>query len=184
MSEVLITLRGVEITYTCTRCREVKGDEGFYWRKNEDTRGHRSPLRQPCKTCCAARDAAHRNEDPGARRATLAKSYMKHRDRLRAAGRSRLLGTYGLTVAEYEQIHGLQEGRCAICLREETVTDPRYGQVRRLAVDHCHETGVVRGLLCARCNMAMGMFEDDLGRLIAVVSYLQSHQPARHEGAP
>lgn len=63
-----------------------------------------------------------------------------------------------------------QEGLCAICHQPETV---KYGdRVKDLAVDHDHETGEVRGLLCNNCNRALGMFGDSAERLLAAARYL------------
>lgn len=56
----------------------------------------------------------------------------------------RLQAVYGITLERYEELHRQQDGCCAICMRK-----PR---TRRLAVDHDHETGAIRGLLCTRCN--------------------------------
>lgn len=64
-----------------------------------------------------------------------------------------------------------QGGRCAICRRE-----PEQG--RRLAVDHDHATGEVRGLLCKACNTALGMFRDDVASLARAIGYL-ADPPAR-----
>ncbi|WP_138958958.1 endonuclease VII domain-containing protein [Streptomyces sp. YIM 121038] len=60
-----------------------------------------------------------------------------------SARNARVRKTYGLSADDYEQILKFQGGRCAIC-RETRRTN--------LAVDHCHKTNAVRGLLCARCN--------------------------------
>lgn len=59
----------------------------------------------------------------------------------------KLMIRYGLTTAQYDQMLDRQDGRCAICRRQ-----PR---TKRLAVDHDHETGHVRGLLCDRCNRGL-----------------------------
>jgi hypothetical protein len=64
--------------------------------------------------------------------------------------------TYDMYLALYEK----QGGVCAICLRPETVRDNRSGNVRHLAVDHDHETGEVRGLLCFRCNTRLHILEN------------------------
>jgi hypothetical protein len=70
---------------------------------------------------------------------------------------------YGLTVEQLREV--LAPGRCAIC-----------GRTDRLHVDHCHETGQVRGLLCDSCNAGLGRFRDDEARLIAAANYLRSHR--------
>jgi hypothetical protein len=78
---------------------------------------------------------------------------------------------YGITPEVYEQLLILQDGRCAICL-----TRPRK---RRLAVDHDHETGEVRGLLCTRCNHGiLGKAHDSAEMLTRAAAYLL-HPPAR-----
>lgn len=63
--------------------------------------------------------------------------------------------TYGVTAEEYDALYKAQGGRCAICQRAT-------GRARRLAVDHNHQTGEVRGLLCKPCNSyGIGMFARD-----------------------
>jgi hypothetical protein len=77
---------------------------------------------------------------------------------------------YGLPLGQYEEIREAQNGLCAICGRAET--SRRTG---RLSVDHDHETGALRGLLCNRCNRALGEFDDSPGRLRAAAAYLERH---------
>jgi len=71
-----------------------------------------------------------------------------------------------------------QNGVCAICSGGETVKT--RGTLRRLAVDHDHETGKVRGLLCNRCNNGLGNFRDDPDLLREAIAYLQE---AREKGS-
>jgi len=82
--------------------------------------------------------------------------------------------TYGISTRQYNAILQLQGGVCAICGR-------RPGK-RRLAVDHDHQTGEVRGLLCASgdygCNKGLGYFDDNVEVLRRAVAYLDS-PPAR-----
>ncbi len=72
---------------------------------------------------------------------------------------------YGLTLEQYEQLLEKQEGLCAICQRERSTK-------RHLAVDHCHTTGKIRGLLCSTCNTALGKFRDSQILLHRAADYL------------
>ena len=66
-----------------------------------------------------------------------------------------------------------QDGKCAICKREESACASITKKVRALAVDHCHVTGNVRGLLCRACNLGIGHFEDNLETLEEAIKYLE-----------
>jgi hypothetical protein len=66
-------------------------------------------------------------------------------------------------------------GACAICGFEEEVKSAR-GRLRRLVIDHDHATGLVRDLLCSRCNAALGLFRDDLEVMRSAVEYLAKHR--------
>ncbi|MFF8422912.1 endonuclease VII domain-containing protein [Streptomyces sp. NPDC015680] len=76
---------------------------------------------------------------------------------------------YGLTVAEYETRLTAQGGRCAIC---------REVSPQRLHVDHNHETGAIRDLLCEGCNHAIGKAQESPSRLRAMADYLERHDEA------
>jgi hypothetical protein len=73
----------------------------------------------------------------------------------------------GLSDEQYAQMLRQQEGVCAVC------GNPPIGRLkRRLNIDHCHSTGLVRGLLCDPCNQTLGLMKDDPRRLIAAAEYL------------
>lgn len=72
-------------------------------------------------------------------------------------GNSAMLRTYGVTEQQYEEMLREQGGGCAIC--GGTDLGKRAGYA--LSVDHCHDTGRVRGLLCASCNLAIGYLRDN-----------------------
>lgn len=72
--------------------------------------------------------------------------------------------TYGITSADYDRMERNQNGKCAICRAKGN-----------LHIDHCHTTGKVRGLLCCRCNLAIGSFRDDPHIVRQAAIYLEHH---------
>ena len=80
---------------------------------------------------------------------------------------------YNITLEEYEKILESQNGVCAICEQKETAVKRGTKEARMLAVDHCHSTGKVRGLLCTRCNTAIGHLEDSTELLRKAILYLE-----------
>lgn len=78
------------------------------------------------------------------------------------------LKKYGLTPEQYDEMNGKQNGLCAICSKPE-ITKSKV----RLAVDHDHKTGYVRGLLCNTCNTALGKFYDNIELLKSAIWYLE-----------
>lgn len=84
---------------------------------------------------------------------------------------ARLRLKYGLSLEGYSNLMKVQEGRCAICQRTPEEAHPKLP--RWLAVDHCHETGRIRGLLCTDCNTSIGKFNDDPARLRRAAEYLE-----------
>ena len=79
---------------------------------------------------------------------------------------------YNITPEKYTEMLVCQNGRCAICGNEETARHNRSNEVQKLAVDHCHVTGRVRGLLCQDCNRGISKFHDDPVRLKNAIKYL------------
>ena len=77
---------------------------------------------------------------------------------------NRLAALYGMTLADYERMLKRQGSVCAICKRAGVP----------LCVDHCHTTGEIRGLLCHRCNLALGCSCDDPEILLAAAAYLRA----------
>jgi hypothetical protein len=89
----------------------------------------------------------------------------------------KFLSNYGITLAQYQEMLASQEEKCAICEERETSVD-RAGTLKSLAVDHCHNTGKVRGLLCSRCNTTIGKLEESPQLLRAMFDYLHKHAAA------
>lgn len=77
---------------------------------------------------------------------------------------------YGISEAEADQMLEDQDGVCAIC------KGPPNGRYDKYVIDHDHETGSVRGLLCNNCNAAIGFLRDDVELVDAASRYLQKHK--------
>jgi len=85
------------------------------------------------------------------------------------ARRNELKRYYGITHEQYDDMYKSQKGKCAICL--SNVSDARS---KRLNVDHCHTTSLVRGLLCNNCNNGLGRFKDSVELLQSAINYLNN----------
>ena len=81
---------------------------------------------------------------------------------------------YGIDVAQYDALLQSQGGKCAICSCATPGGIGKVGHdgVKKWHVDHCHETGAVRGLLCGDCNKGLGQFKDSALRLQQAIDYL------------
>lgn len=71
---------------------------------------------------------------------------------------------YGITDEDYGELLKSQDGKCAIC-----------GIEAKLNIDHCHDNGHVRGLLCNQCNTALGLFKDNINNLLTAIEYLKKN---------
>lgn len=131
---------------TCRFCRTPKPLNEFY-KRGERNRSH---YRSECKQCCLARTRANRAKNP-------------ERDALQRR-RTHLRQSYGISDAEYQDLLEMQGGVCAICLNKPSA---------KLHVDHDHSTGTVRGLLCKRCNLALGLLDDNGYRMLRAAQYMR-----------
>ena len=95
------------------------------------------------------------------RRAYQRGHYHNNKDIHRHAMRKYL---YGLDEETWQEMLIEQDGRCFICKRVPS----------SLVVDHDHDTGMVRSLLCVKCNTKVGMVENDIGRIMAILEYLKA----------
>ena len=80
--------------------------------------------------------------------------------------RSRIKGTYGITEEDYSQMFIEQQGQCGICFSSLIYRD------KATHIDHDHDTGEVRGLLCHGCNTAIGLLKEDIDVLASAINYL------------
>ncbi len=100
---------------------------------------------------------------------------LRHPDKANGALRkARLKRDYGMTLEQFQEILLAQGGGCAIC---GTKKPKGFGE--QFHVDHCHESGRVRGLLCSNCNRGLGLFGDETARLRLAIQYLERHGEQR-----
>ena len=140
--------------------------------------------RPECKACTAVRrkrwyEANRAREIPRVTEWQRANPDLVRASRARAKAdgrrqaqdrRSYLKRTYGITVEQYDEMLASQGGVCAVCGRE-----PRDDI--SLHVDHDHETGAIRGLLCFRCNNSLGDLGDDPDLLRRAAAYIEAFDP-------
>ena len=138
----------------CSKCHKVKLVSGFYKDKTKA-----DGLAYQCKECYKKHDKKYWKENSE----KIKKRQKKYR-----------LKKYGFNTSEAQKIIKLRKtSRCAICGIEAKKIN--YGrQKKMLYVDHCHNSQEVRGLLCDKCNMGLGYFNDDVELLKKAIKYLDN----------
>lgn len=126
---------------TCTNCKKSKSLDLF----GVDSR-RSDGLFIHCRLCRSKKRKAYRATVEG-------NNYSKN---------MWLKDRYGITLDQYDEAFKIQGGLCGLCDRVESQIDKRNNKIRRLSVDHCHVTGVNRGLLCGECNLVLGKLEKGL----------------------
>ncbi len=138
----------------CNRCGAVKSFKEFNRRTGSVT-----GLCSYCKECAVNDVTTHyaknRRDPEWYEKNVVAKKLVK----------------FGLSLNDYKRLLADQNGVCAICSKPET--RKIYGKTILMAVDHCHKTGRVRGLLCGGCNKGIGHFGDDPSLLVSAADYLR-----------
>ena len=155
----------------CGKCREWLPVDDFFINIRSST-----GLASACKPCDRARKAATLAKHPPTIdqvRRYKATYRAKNPEKFKESHERQKLRKRGVTLEWYQEQLIAQGGGCKICGRIEDSVDNFSGDARRLAVDHCHETGAVRGLLCSRCNTALGLMGDNPDRLRQAAFYLE-----------
>ena len=114
-----------------------------------------------------------RKKNPDKYREIAKRSYEKNKKQKNEYQVKRM---YGIEAEQYYKMYEDQQNRCAICNQLETRKSRTPGQLARLTLDHNHETGQIRGLLCHSCNTGIGKFREseDLFRL--AIAYLERYK--------
>ena len=163
-------------TKRCSRCRQIKPVVEF---GNDKSR--RDGKHPQCKVC--ARESQRRSlakpavrerqrvyqrewaRQPRVRERNLA--YQKTEVGKLVKRRAKLKAKYNMTLEQYKEMLAQQGNVCAVCHRP-------FISKKRTHVDHCHSTGVVRGILCGDCNRALGAVRDDPEVLSRLIRYLEA----------
>lgn len=143
----------------CKQCELVK-DEAFFY-KTYNKKQDKHYVASYCIECSNKRSRSYH-----------------HANREKRIGQNRawqLHKKYNITEAEYMRMYEQQGGLCKICNASS--------EYKRLAVDHSHNTGKVRGLLCENCNRGLGMFKDEIDLLQNAIAYLAKRQETNESQA-
>lgn len=108
-------------------------------------------------------------KDPEHHKARVRASYDYAKRRARTLKKS-----YGITPEDYQEMFEKQQGVCRIC----GCSDSKHNVTEHLLVDHCHQSGKVRGLLCTNCNFLIGQAQDSIDTLLNAAWYLKLSQTA------
>jgi hypothetical protein len=131
----------------CKKCGEIKPFDAFGNHKNT-----KDGKRSSCKKCANQYNKAWHKANPEKQR------------------EANLKCVYGITIDIYNQLLNKQNYRCALC-----GTDTPGGNGNRFHVDHNHQTGEVRGLLCYQCNVGLGHLKDSPKLLKRAIQYLEDN---------
>jgi hypothetical protein len=137
-------------TRICESCSERQPMTNFHWANGKKNR------RRKCKNCNRLRALDVRAESP---------VKYKLADRRRHFKRM-----YNITLEDYEAMLTAQDNKCAICCEVFSHKKDKLPHV-----DHCHQSGKVRAILCFTCNTALGKFRDSEKLLLSAVDYLRKY---------
>jgi len=170
----------------CTKCKIEKDENCFYRIKNTNY------FQSDCKECRKKSVLEYRKNNPNKVKEYTSKynkspkyrEYHKKWDKINKDKRteyrrrwvnkypekelnSRLLYQFGITIEKYKQMLKIQNNVCAICGQKS--------KIKRLCIDHCHKTNIIRGLLCDSCNKGLGDFKDNIKYIKSAIKYLQKY---------
>lgn len=146
----------------CPKCETIKPLDDFG--KNRSTHDGKQNY---CRTCTVARVTASRQKDPTSHRNGARRYRERHPERV--ADMNARWGV-GAPLGTYARLFEAQDGKCAICKTEKPT-----GGAKRFAIDHCHDTGLIRGLLCSKCNQGLGLFNHSEDLLLEAAIYLKNN---------
>lgn len=148
---------------TCNHCKVLKPLSEYHASK-----AHHDGIARRCKTCSFELHAEWRRTHLA--EAAAAQKKWREANPGRASD-IHIQKNYGLPFGSYDRMFAEQNGQCAIC--HTTEAGGKGGKTGRFHVDHCHDTGAVRGLLCHGCNVSLGHFKHSEEILLSAIQYLK-----------
>jgi hypothetical protein len=144
---------------TCSKCGKIKPLELFH----KDNKA-KSSVDTCCKVCHSQKTKIYQKLNP---RKLTQKNARWKRDNIDHVRDVYYKKKYGISLYQYNELHKLQNGCCALCKQLEKLPKSRLG------VDHCHDSGRIRGLLCDLCNTALGRLGDSPESIERVLKYVK-----------
>lgn len=144
----------------CTLCQTLQPFENF----NKHSKGK---LRTECKTCSKTKNKKYYSQNRDKIKKQVKEKSSFNKEKIQNA---KLQNKFGITLKDKENLFEKQGRCCAICKTKENVVN------RGWDVDHCHDTGKVRGILCSNCNRGLGLFGDDPSVVLNAFEYLKKHK--------
>lgn len=142
----------------CTHCDRWKAKNDFYRLRNGGS------LQSWCKSCVKRAVRARYTKDEIKKKNKAFRKRHPHDKKDRA-----LKSSFGISLIQYNLMLTEQGNACKICGIDQAFCN------RKLAVDHNHQTGEIRGLLCGKCNLGIGNLNDDPNLILKAANYLMEH---------
>lgn len=153
---------------TCSCCDETK-DAVLFHKSAKAKDG----LNSRCKECTAVRNKQWYNENKDKHKITCAKWYVKNKKSATRKGTEwHYMSRYGITHQQFLDLAFEQGNKCSICGIDLTFAEKCN---TRAVLDHDHNSGEIRGVLCNSCNTALGLFKDSEHVLQNAIVYLKGH---------
>lgn len=165
-------------------CTQVNPQPLINFAKNQKSKDKLQPW---CKLCCKRRQAEYQVQNRESVNKTAREWCRRNKEKTNKKCKEyydnnpdkvkdyKLRTSFGITLEQYRKMSASQNHTCAICKQPETSKDHR-GKLRYLAVDHCHKTGKIRGLLCQKHNRMLGLANDEQYILLAAADYVSKNK--------
>jgi hypothetical protein len=148
----------------CNTCN-IEQDQSQFYKDSSLPSG----LKHKCKTCTRSYNLEIYKSTGSKRKAQTTAWKLRNPDYVK---NNSLETKYGVTLETYKTMFEKQDGKCAICSKPQN----ENLKGRMLALDHNHANGQVRGLLCYKCNMAIGLLKDSKSNALKLVEYLELYE--------